>query len=1250
MASPVELIVGQARSGKARYVLRAYLDALARDGPGSCLMLVPTARRRRATESRLLAAQSTGVLVRPQVLEMHELADRLLAAAGRPVRRIGELARRQVIRRCLARLKEKEAAALGPARHTAGLVDALDALFRELKAARVEPDRFGRALPPGLRTPRNRALVLLYDEYQKALQAREVYDDAGQFWHAAAVVAEGRFGPFDRLALLAVDGFQDFAPAQLDMLECLSARAARTIITLSYDASRPNLFGVTGRTRERLLARFKDRLREVAVDDPPALPADLDRVRRRLFALPDASPPPAGGAIAAFRAAGRTREVEEVARRIADLLGASPAPPSPPQIRDATVRERCSCVRSPTAPLPYGRGSDAQQRESTPPAIAVIVRSIEAYAALVRQVFPRYGLPFRVEAGRPLADCPIVRAAMALVRLQAEEYSYRALARLIQSNYFDPSAFGADAQTARHAVRLAREANIWEGRRRYAERLAYLGDVARRRRDVLDDSGEPSLAPEDAAARVKRIDAASAFLERLFDGLAMPHQSRDRQEAVPLTSARAVLAARFRQVIRAAGLWAAAQADPSPYQSRDRKGAAPLSCRDRKEAAPLSCRDRKGAAPLSLFAVARDLKALLAFEDVLDQVALLDEGEAEAGEVTLQEFLKEVEQGLALASVPAEEPADAPVVVLDARSARALSFDHVFLLGLAEKEFPRRGRRHPFFDDAQRQDLRKGGVDLADAGHDAQQEMLLAYLAMTRARRTLTVSYSSLDAQGRPALASHYLEELQGLFAPRGGGPALPVADVGVRDLAVPAERLRAPQELLARTMFELWGPGKTRRADEHLAVLDALLAGPPAAAGATASPAAAGIAAAGAAETALAGLAVEWEREHGERFGQFDGVLAAPDILDDLCRRFPGQATMSARRLEAFGACPFVYFAGDVLRLAAVEEPSPDLGPLDVGLIYHGLLERFFSALAAAAEFGGRLTPETLPAALALFDKTAADYFRRLEEAGRVGSPAIWRVQKQNVRRDVRGLLAWHARKLADWRAAHTEVLFGATGAAPVEPPGRRDPIAIGGPHGPIRIRGRIDRIDLPAGGGQAFQVVDYKTSGAPAPRDMQEGTSFQLPIYLWAAREILPALATRGGSPDPPRTLAPGGPEERGGSAEPPRGARAHAFFLPVRNPRKAAAMASADAHGRPNEKFERALARAADYIRRFTDAMRRGLFAVYPRGRGGCSHYCDFHEICRFSEWRIRRKWHEHPLPQLDVLADDPRLAADQEEARP
>jgi len=1126
MSSSVELILGPARSGKASRVLAAYADTLAGAGPGRCLMLVPTARRRRETESRLLAAQESGVLVRPQILTLPDLAERLLAAAGQTVRLIPALARRHLIRECLDRLGPREAALLGAVRDAPGLVEAFDALFRELKAARVEPDAFGRALTRGLRSPRNRLLAVLYADYQRALQARDVYDEAGRFWHAADLLAKGEFGPFGDLALLAVDGFQNFDPAQLDVLESLSKRAERTIITLVLDADRPKLFGVTGRTRESLRARFGKRLRETAVNDPPRLSAGLERIRTHLFRLPGeagAPAPAADGSVCVVRAAGRTREVEEAARRIADLVRAGAAPAS----------------------------------------VAILVRSLDPYAALVREIFPRYGLEFRVERERRLSECPAVRAAMALVRPQADAYAYRAFARLVTSSYFRPEAFGADAATARAAVRLAREANVWEGRARYSKGLDYLKGRAARSAETADDSGEFALEPEAARKRLEEIERVREFLERLFDTLALPDEATRRE-----------FSDAFRRILRASGLRDAVCDDPDPRRR------------------------------------ARDSKALAAMENLLEEVARLVaagdssphpprrggepwRAEDDAARISRDRFLAEAAQGLDLESVAAEEPADAPVVVMDAKESRALAFDHVFVLGLAEKEFPRRGRPHPFFDDRERDGLRGHGVDLRPAGHDAENEMLLYYLAVTRARRSLVLSYPSLDAEGRPALASHYLEETKALFAEGPDGYSLPTFAVGTRDLDLAQERHRSARELLASTLFALWGPGETRDAGLHLGVLEALLGRGEAA------------------QAALAGLAVEHERERGEAFGPFDGRLAAPDILEALCRRYPAEVVMSAGRFEKFGGCPFAFFASNLLNLKEREEPSPDLGPLDVGTIYHGLLERFFGAVAASKTLGGRLTETNRDAALALLRKKADAYFKHLESHGRVGSPALWQVQKKNMLRDLGRLVDWHIARLGNWRPAYAEVWFGAPRGVKPHPPGSREPIALDGPHGPVRLRGRIDRIDLAAGDAPGCQVIDYKSgTSAPGETDMALGTSFQLPVYLWAAEALLPEAESRG--------------ERR-------------AFFLPVRKPGEKGLLQAKPTPKYPEGTLAPALDRARAYIANFIEAMRKGVFPVWPRYRSGCPKHCDFRGICRFAEWRLRRKWEAHPIAELEPLGD-------------
>jgi RecB family exonuclease len=449
--------------------------------------------------------------------------------------------------------------------------------------------------------------------------------------------------------------------------------------------------------------------------------------------------------------------------------------------------------------------------------------------------------------------------------------------------------------------------------------------------------------------------------------------------------------------------------------------------------------------------------------------------------------------------------------------------------------------------------------------------------------------------------------------------------EVTTRDLDPPETPARAERELLALSMARVWGPGETPDISERLGVLDKL-AGRGEAAGA-----------------ALAGLAAEWHREHADAFGPFDGVLAADDILEDLCERIPGRLAMSARRLERFGGCPFAFLAGELLGLEPVEEPSRDLGPLDVGLIYHAVLEQFFSALIASGEAALRLTEANRAAAQALLADVAAACFARLEAQGRVGSPALWKVQRRKVLRDLAALVDWHVNtaEMAAWRPAHTEVSFGAPAGAAVEPPGfatappvrchghpahdsragspchlpqpepgRREPLVFKTPHGDLRLRGRIDRIDR-AAEGDGWQVVDYKSGrSAPTPARRKAGASFQLPVYLWAAEELL------------------GTPAE----------GVMQAFFLPIRQPQRTDRLTSEATKTAPGGTVRPALDLARRYIENFVEAMRQGQFPVYPRVEGGCAAHCPFQEICRYAEWRIRRKAEAHPIPPLAVLDEE------------
>ena len=55
------------------------------------------------------------------------------------------------------------------------------------------------------------------------------------------------------------------------------------------------------------------------------------------------------------------------------------------------------------------------------------------------------------------------------------------------------------------------------------------------------------------------------------------------------------------------------------------------------------------------------------------------------------------------------------------------------------------------------------------------------------------------------------------------------------------------------------------------------------------------------------------------------------------------------------------------------------------------------------------------------------------------------------------------------------------------------------------IQLRGKIDRIDINKIDNN-FEVIDYKTGSKKVSKsEIEEGLSLQLPIYVWAAKELL-------------------------------------------------------------------------------------------------------------------------------------------------
>ena len=136
------------------------------------------------------------------------------------------------------------------------------------------------------------------------------------------------------------------------------------------------------------------------------------------------------------------------------------------------------------------------------------------------------------------------------------------------------------------------------------------------------------------------------------------------------------------------------------------------------------------------------------------------------GPVALNEVLLSLEPLLLQVVVPPASQRYGKVLIAPIEAARGMSFDTVFVPGLAEKMFPRKIVEEPILLDAVREQI--GG--LATNQNRLEEERLAIALVAGAADRRICFSYPRLDLeQGRPRVPSFY-----GLEAFRAAEGSLP--------------------------------------------------------------------------------------------------------------------------------------------------------------------------------------------------------------------------------------------------------------------------------------------------------------------------------------------------------------------------------------------------------------------------------------------------------------------------------------------
>jgi ATP-dependent helicase/DNAse subunit B len=286
--------------------------------------------------------------------------------------------------------------------------------------------------------------------------------------------------------------------------------------------------------------------------------------------------------------------------------------------------------------------------------------------------------------------------------------------------------------------------------------------------------------------------------------------------------------------------------------------------------------------------------------------------------------------------------------------------------------------------------------------------------------------------------------------------------------------------------------------------------------------------------------------------------------VLRDLNER----ATWSASALESYASCPVKWFVERLLRPAALE---PDPEPMLRGDLAHRVLEDTLRALSD----GGPLTPERLDEARALV-RAALD--ARADDARISPNPERRRSALRRLEADLLRYVEQAARGHSAFAPREFELRFGG-------PEDKLGPAELAG--GELRLQGRIDRIDVSPGGGEAI-VYDYKGKGAPPQARWLDDANLQVGLYLLALPQLLDLEAVGG-------LYQPLGRDDDGR----PRG-----LLLDGADP----GLTSVSKDRLPSEEFEALLQEVLGAALQAVRGIRSGALVPDPTScayRGGCAH---------------------------------------------
>ncbi len=672
--------------------------------------------------------------------------------------------------------------------------------------------------------------------------------------------------------------------------------------------------------------------------------------------------------------------------------------------------------------------------------IALLARHLAPYRDFVQQTASEFGLPIQLVGGQPLRSNPAVSALLDLLELALPDSASdpepmlprRQVIEAWRSPYFDWSA-QADVHTKEPIDIKPGDAEALDTVARFGRVIGGLSQWD----EVLVRLAERDDAPGRAEDDERSLPANLPSSKAAQDLRAKFHRFVSR-----VTPPHGVQPC--REFVR----WLEVLIGPDPELH-------PSSYPTLDEPTSLNVvgRARDGDEAIAQ----RDLAALTSLKDVLRGLVWAEDA-LQTQPLDYATFVGELAGAVEATHYRLlPQPSSEGILVADVVEARGIPFRAVAVLGLAEGEFPAVLSEDPFLTDRDRAELWDGfGLALRPSTESSEAEFF--YETVTRPRERLLLTRPRLAESGAQWQASPFWEEVCRL--------------VHVEPVTLTSESV-TPMEHAASWPEVMQSLGKTPASAEawHWARQTVPQE--------TAH-----------CETAAKVFRVRWGQDDAPTY---NGDLGAR--REAFALQFGPDYMWSPSQLEAYRACPFLFFVNRVLGLEAREEPTEGLDARQLGSIYHRILEQLYKATPAPWELQELLDRLPEVAGRVLDQAPQQEGFRET---------AWW----EQTRAEIETNISWSLQGLHERRGAFTPHAFEQTFGL-----GGEQPLMVTSGEASFHLRGVIDRIDKRPDG--ALRVIDYKLGGpsgfgSPA---INRGERLQIALYALAAEQALGLGATADG-----------------------------------------------------------------------------------------------------------------------------------------